>query len=202
MPCTLAGALHPPVTPTAQVSGRPNLIQLVNVARIEVTGVTLRDSPFWCLHPVYCTDVHIHHMRVRSRMYAPNSDGIDPDSSRNVMIEHNDVSCGDDHIAIKAGVCGASSPNDCLDERFTSGAYRTHNVTVRFNTFRIGMGISVGSESSGGISNVDIHSNLVGVCEQGHCEDNCCGWGPALHLRTALTRGGVIQNIAFRNNTV
>ena len=39
-------------------------------------------------------------------MYAPNSDGIDPDSSRDVMIEHNDVSCGDDHIAIKAGVCG------------------------------------------------------------------------------------------------
>ena len=57
-------------------AGRPNLIQLVNCSGIEVTGVTLRDSPFWCLHPVYSTHVHVHDMRIRSRMYAPNSDGV------------------------------------------------------------------------------------------------------------------------------
>ena len=120
------------------VSGRPNLVQLVNCTGVDISHVTAKDSPFWCLHPVLCRDVHVHHVTVRSRMYAPNSDGIDPDSSRNVMIEHNDVSCGDDHVAIKAGVCGSSSPNDCNDPMFTSGAYRTQNVTVRFNTFRIG----------------------------------------------------------------
>ena len=187
---------------TLLTSGRPNLVQFVNCTRVEVTGVTLRDSPFWCLHPVYCDTVHVHHMSIRSRMYAPNSDGIDPDSSRNVMIEHNDISCGDDHIAIKAGVCGASSPNDCRDPHFTLGDYRTENVTVRFNTFRIGMGISVGSESSGGIRDVNIHGNIVGLCDAGHCLDTCCGWGPALHLKTTLTRGGVIENIMFRNNTI
>ena len=80
--------------------------------------MTLRDSPFWCLHPVYCNDVHIHHMAIRSRMYAPNSDGIDPDSSRNVMIEHNDVSTGDDNIAIKAVRRSANAsppPRVCSD---------------------------------------------------------------------------------------
>ena len=56
-------------------SGRPNLVQLVGCTGIEVTGVTLRDSPFWCLHPVMSRDVHIHHMKIRARMYAPNSDG-------------------------------------------------------------------------------------------------------------------------------
>jgi polygalacturonase len=86
-------------------SGRPNLIQFVGVKRIEVTGVTLRDSPFWCLHPVQSEDIYVHHMKIRSRMYAPNSDGIDPDSSKNVMIEYNDVSTGDDGIAIKGGPC-------------------------------------------------------------------------------------------------
>ena len=75
-------------------------------------------------------------------------------------------------------------------------------MTVRYNTFRIGMGISVGSESSGGIRDVDIHDNVVGLCEQGHCEDTCCGWGPALHLKTALTRGNAIENVVFRNNVV
>ena len=184
-------------------AGRPNLIQFVNAKRVEVTGVTLRDSPFWCLHPVQCEDVHVHHMKIRSRMYAPNSDGIDPDSCKNVMIEHNDISTGDDGIAIKAGVCGASSPNDCVqDKNFSDGTYLTRNVTVRHNIFRIGMGISVGSESSGGIQDVYIHDNVVGLCEAGHCLDKCCGWGPALHLKTALTRGGTIQNIVFKDNTI
>ena len=99
----------------------------------------------------------------------------DPDSCRNVMIENNDVSCGDDNIAIKAGVCGSSSPNDCNDTKFRDGTYRTENVTVRYNIFRIGMGISVGSESSGGISDVKIYDNVVGLCDAGHCLDHCCG---------------------------
>ena len=187
---------------SAVKSGRPNLIQFVGCHRIEVSGVLLRNSPFWCLHPVYCTDVYIHHISIRARMYAPNSDGIDPDSSHNVLIEHNDVSCGDDNIAIKAGVCGKSSPNDCLSKPFRDGTYSTRNVTVRYNTFRIGMGISVGSESSGGIRDVYIHDNIVGLCDAGHCLDTCCGWGPALHLKTALTRGGTIANISFVNNTI
>jgi len=186
---------------SAVISGRPNLIQFINCTTVEVSGVTLRDSPFWCLHPVQCTDVYVHHIKIRSRMYAPNSDGIDPDSSRNVMIEYNDVSTGDDGIAIKAGVCGASSPNDCHDPKFTQGDYRTENVTVRYNTFRVGMGISVGSESSGGIRNVEIYDNVVGLCQQGSGPGGC-GWGPAMHVKTALTRGGVMENIMFRNNTV
>ena len=78
----------------------------------------------------------------------------------------------------------------------------TENVTVRFNIFRIGMGISVGSESSGGIKDIFIHDNIVGLCEQGHCLDKCCGWGPALHLKTTLTRGQFMENIIFKDNTI
>ena len=187
-------------------AGRPNLVQFVDCHRVEVSGVTLKDSPFWCLHPVLCTDVHIHHIKIRSHMYAPNSDGIDPDSSRNVLIEDNDVSCGDDHIAIKAGVCGKNSGSPFEDcdkiKAFTDGTYETVNITIRRNIFRIGMGISLGSECSGGIRNVLIEDNLVGVCQPGHCEDGCCGWSPALHLKTTDTRGGHMKNIVFRNNTI
>jgi polygalacturonase len=49
----------------------------------------------------------------------------------------------------------------CAKEvKFSDGTYLTQNVTVRYNTFRIGMGISVGSESSGGIKDVFIHDNV------------------------------------------
>lgn len=203
---------------SAVPSGRPNLIQFVEVNGIEVTGVTLRDSPFWCLHPVQSQDIHVHHMKIRSRMYAPNSDGVDPDSSKNVMIEYNDISTGDDGIAIKAGACGTGfgsgpgsssslqggpTPISCAnDTKFSDGTYLTQNVTVRYNTFRIGMGISVGSESSGGVKDIYIHDNVVGVCEAGSCLDTCCGWGPGIHIKTTLTRGQFLSNIIVENNTI
>ncbi|VEU44129.1 unnamed protein product [Pseudo-nitzschia multistriata] len=184
-------------------AGRPNLIQLVRCRNVEVTGVMLKDSPFWCLHPVLCKNVHIHHIKIRSHMYAFNSDGIDPDSSKNVLIEDNDISCGDDHIAIKAGLCGKTAALDCgKTKEFNDGTYETVNVTIRRNMFRIGMGISLGSECSGGIRNVRVEDNVIGFCHPGHCEVGCCGWSPALHLKTTGTRGGHMKNILFANNTI
>jgi polygalacturonase len=190
-------------TTRALSAGRPNLILVYNSSNIEIDSISLHDAPFWTLHTVLCRYVHIHHMSIRAPMYAPNVDGIDPDSCQHVMIEHNDIGCGDDHIAIKSGVCGHAFPNDCNDPVWASGAYRTENVTVRHNTFRTGMGIAIGSDTSGGVVDVNIHDNLVGVCEFGS-EDpqRSCGWGPALHVKTTVTRGNVIENIVFQNNVV
>lgn len=190
-------------------AGRPNLIQFVHCQFVEVTSVVLRDAPFWCLHPVLSQYIHIHHCTIRARTYAPNSDGIDPDSCQHVVIEYNDVGCGDDHIAIKAGRCGpgaigrndGSSLHCATDHRFQDGMFATNNVTIQYNVFRNGMGIAIGSESSGSIRNVDIHDNIIGMCLPGSCAD-CCGWGPALHVKTTLSRGGVLENISFRHNRV
>ena len=188
------------------LAGRPNLVQLVNVSQVEIDGVSLSDAPFWTIHPVLCTHVHIHHIHLRAPLYAPNVDGIDPDSCQHVLIEHNDIACGDDHIAIKAGLCGGKGVLDCAagaaSDMWTSGAWATRNVTVRHNVFRTGMGIAVGSESSGSISDVFIYNNTVGVCAAGHDPATGCGWGPALHLKTSISRGGVIENVSFTNNKV
>lgn len=118
------------------------------------------------------------------------------------MIEYIDVACGDDHIAIKAGICGASSPNNCADPVWSSGAYQTDNVTVRHSIFGRGMGIAVGSEMSGGVTNVHIYNNTLGLCDRGYDPGRGCGWGPALHVKATITRGGRLENISFFNNTV
>ena len=192
-------------------AGRPNVLQFVSCSNIEITQLTIRDSPFWCIHPVLSTNIYIHHMKIRARTYAYNSDGIDPDSSTNVLIEYNDIGCGDDHIAIKAGRCdsqtnGGHYPSCATTTKFQDGTYETNNVTVRYNTFRNGMGITIGSESSGNIHNVNIHNNMIGIClpggDCGNVDDTCCGWSPALHVKTTLARGGSIQNISFHDNTV
>ena len=194
--------------PSTLPAGRPNLLQFVNCSNIEITGVTMKDSPFWTIHPVYCTDVHIHHIKIRAPLYAPNVDGIDPDSSRNVLIEFNDVSCGDDHIAIKAGRCGDGSTSidsiNCLtDDHFRLGSYITSNITIRYNIFRTGMGIALGSELSGGIEYVNAYQNIIGLCEHGHdSPERSCGWGHAIHLKTTLTRSGFLRHLQFYDNTI
>jgi polygalacturonase len=77
-------------------AGRPNLVRLVNYTNVEITGVTLKDSPFWCLHPVSIVPMSTYITSIYNPLsMLPNSDGIDPDSCPHVMVEYNDVSSGD-----------------------------------------------------------------------------------------------------------
>jgi len=165
-------------------AGRPHLLELYNSSGVELAGVTFVDSPFWTIHPVYSEYIHIHHVKIRAPLYAPNTDGIDPDSSRHVLIEHNDIRCGDDHVAVKAGLNALARDSFPL--------YSTENVTVRYNTLYAGMGIAIGSETSGGIRGIDVHDNVM------HGE----GWSVALHVKTTPQRGNMVANISFRHNAV
>jgi Glycosyl hydrolases family 28 len=63
------------------------------------------------------------------------------------------------------------------------------------------MGIAIGSEMSGGIQNVFIYNNTIGLCNTG-AQEYGCGWGPALHVKTTVARGGYIQNVTFHRNIV
>lgn len=49
---------------------------------------------------------------------------------------------------------------------------------------------------------MEIHDNVIGLCKFGHDGEDSCGWGPALHIKTTMSRGGAIENITFRDNIV
>ena len=59
-------------------AGRPHLIEIHGATRVEVGGLTLLDSAFWTLHPVYSKDVHIHDLNISAPAPSPNTDGVDP----------------------------------------------------------------------------------------------------------------------------
>lgn len=126
---------------TVLYAGRPNLIQLQNCSRVDLYQVELRNSAFWTLHPLYCRDMSIQKIRIRAPMYSPNVDGIDLDSCQNVLVEECDISCGDDHIVIKAGVCSNGgthnrNPIECSkDIRFRNGFFVSRNLTIRSNVW-------------------------------------------------------------------
>lgn len=49
---------------------------------IHISDVTLRDSPFWTLHPYDCQNITIRNVTILTPLLgAPNTDGIDPGKS-------------------------------------------------------------------------------------------------------------------------
>ena len=82
---------------------RPPFIQLYDCKQIIIQDIKVRNSPFWNINPVFCDNVLINNVRIEATHPSPNTDGIDPDSSRNVVISNVEFNVGDDCIAIKSG---------------------------------------------------------------------------------------------------
>ena len=88
---------------------RPRLVELQFVQGLKIGPIKLHNSPYWTLHPIYCRDVHIHDISITSVWegsrsgWGFNTDGIDPDSSSDVLIENYVYDAGDDAIAVKSG---------------------------------------------------------------------------------------------------
>ena len=54
-------------------------MQLMWSRDIVISNITLRDSPFWTLHPYDCRNVTITNVTILAPVNgAPNTDGIDP----------------------------------------------------------------------------------------------------------------------------
>ncbi|XP_051137462.1 probable polygalacturonase [Andrographis paniculata] len=157
---------------------RPNLIELMNSRDILISNVVFKNSPFWNIHPVYCSNVVIRYVTILAPSNSPNTDGIDPDSSSHVCIEDSHITTGDDLVAVKSG----------WDEYGIAYGRPSHDITIRRITGSSPFaGIAIGSETSGGIQNIVAeHINLFNV-------------GIGIHLKTNIGRGGVIRNITFSN---
>ncbi|GMH29764.1 hypothetical protein Nepgr_031607 [Nepenthes gracilis] len=157
---------------------RPHLIEFMNSNHIIISNVTFKNSPFWNIHPVYCSNVVIRHVTILAPRDSPNTDGIDPDSSTNVCIEDSYISTGDDLVATKSG----------WDEYGIAYGRPSSEITIRRVTGSSPFaGIVIGSETSGGIENVFAeHITLFDM-------------GVGIHLKTDAGRGGFIRNITVSN---
>ncbi|RWR80264.1 pectin lyase-like superfamily protein [Cinnamomum micranthum f. kanehirae] len=157
---------------------RPNLIELMHSTDIIISNVVFRDSPFWNIHPVYCSNVVIRNVTVLAPHDSPNTDGIDPDSSVNVCIEDSFIATGDDMVAVKSG----------WDEYGIAYGRPSYGITIRRLTGSSPFaGIAIGSEASGGVLNV-FAENI-----------SLFNMGVGIHVKTNIGRGGIIKNITVRD---
>jgi polygalacturonase len=157
---------------------RPNFIEPVRCRNVLIQGVHITDSPMWVIHPLYSTNVIVENVTVQSK--GPNTDGCDPDSCTDVLIRNCSFSDGDDCIAIKSG-------RDADGRRVNIPC---QNIVIQNCTFKEGHGgVTMGSETSGGIRNVYAEN----------CRFDSPDLDSAMRFKSNPARGGYIENVYLRN---
>jgi polygalacturonase len=161
--------------------GRPRVINLYRCRNVRIEGVTIVNSPSWTVHPVGCDNVVVDGISIINPADSPNTDGINPESCRNVRISNCFIDTGDDCITLKSG----------KDEEGRLKARPTENVTITNCVMYRGHGaVVIGSEMSGCVRNV-VASNIV-----------CAGTDRAVRIKSTRGRGGIVENIRFNNFVV
>ena len=143
-----------------------------HASNLTLYKITLRNSPMFHVGTSSVNGFTVWGVKIQAPFTAHNTDGIDPQGT-NVTIQNASISDGDDDIAV-----GASSASS--------------NVTINQVTTYSGHGISVGSYTQGGLSNMLVeNSNMAGTAADG----NATG----LRLKSAADRGGTVKNITYQN---
>ncbi|XP_020227074.1 probable polygalacturonase isoform X2 [Cajanus cajan] len=154
---------------------RPHLIELVASHHVVVSNLIFLNAPAYSIHPVYCSNVHIHNISISAPPESPYTVGIVPDSSDHVCIEDCLIATGYDAISLKSG----------WDEYGIAYGRPTENVHIRRVHLQAysGSTIAFGSDMSGGISNI--------LVENVHLYNSNSG----IEFRTMRGRGGYMKEI-------
>ena len=82
-------------------SFRPDLITFLECSRINISGVSIKNAPFWAIHPILCNDITIKNCLINSHGY--DQIGIGLESSENVLIDSTNFKSVDDGVKILSG---------------------------------------------------------------------------------------------------
>lgn len=156
---------------------RPLLIDLTRTKNILIEGVTIQNSPQYNITAFWCDGLTVRNVRILNPgRGAPNTDGIDPVSTSHVLIERDYIDTGDDNVAVKSGLVERGDPN-----------VPSTDITIRDCTFKAGHGLSIGSETAGGVRNVTVERVTFSGTRQG------------IRIKSARGRGNDIGNFTYRD---
>jgi polygalacturonase len=163
----------------------PVVVEPVDCNDVILDGFSIQydrsTSPqIWCVHPNFCTNAVAKNLYIRSQ--GTNGDGLDIDACNNFLVDHCDISAGDDAISIKSGRgmdavrIGKPCENVIIQN---STLVSTHFAAVGF-----------GTEISGGVRNIKIQNcTMSGV-------QNC------IFIKSRDGRGGYMEDITGENLTI
>jgi polygalacturonase len=166
---------------------RPLIIQVYNSENVVIRDLHLERSAFWTCHIVYSKNILVDGLTIRNNIdgvpeqegFGPSTDGVNMDSSSDVIVQNCDIDCNDDNITLKSG-----RDSDGIQVNLP-----TENIIIRNNIARRGMGMfTCGSETSGSIRNVQVYNNKA------------IGTIFGIRFKSARTRGGVVEAIDIYDN--
>ncbi|XP_059440932.1 probable polygalacturonase [Corylus avellana] len=161
---------------------RPYLIEIMYSENVQISNLTLLNSPSWNIHPVYSSNIIVQGITILAPVTSPNTDGINPDSCTNTRIEDCYIVSGDDCVAVKSG----------WDEYGIAYGMPTKQLVIRRLTCisPFSAVIALGSEMSGGIQDVRAEDIVAIDSESG------------VRIKTAVGRGGFVKDIYVRGMTM
>ena len=151
---------------------RPRLINMSCADGVVISGISIEHGASWNVHMIYSNNVVTHNCTFRSQGVW-NGDGWDPDSSTNCTIFASEFFTGDDAVAIKSG----KNPEGNVIAR------PCEHIRVFDCISHFGHGLTIGSEMSGGVSDVRIWN----------CDMNNSFYG--VEIKGTKKRGGYVRDV-------
>ncbi len=156
----------------ARPNGRqqvPRILVATDANDFTLYRITLKNSPNF--HVVYNhgDGFTVWGLKIDTpQRGARNTDGVDPgDGSSNITITHSYIRTGDDNVALKGGTGGV------------------RNVSILHNHFYWGHGMSIGSETFGGVSAIRIQDLSLDGPDNG------------LRIKSNASRGGLVHDVLY-----
>jgi polygalacturonase len=162
-------------------NGRPRLIRLIHCKDVVIEKLNLQNAAMWTVNPLFCEFVRVDGLTILNPVPSPNTDGINPESCRNVQIVNCRIDVGDDCVTLKSGMDAVGRRVGQPDE----------NITIANCVMLRGHGgVTIGSEMSGGVRNIAVA--------------NCAFQGTDIGIRVKSQRGrgGIVENFTASNITM
>jgi polygalacturonase len=147
----------------------PRILVVTRSENFTLYRITLKNSPNF--HAVFGGNgFTAWGVIIDSPKTARNTDGIVPSHATNVTITHSFIHAGDDQVVIKAGSEGPSS-----------------HISVAHNHFYTGHGMSIGSETDGGVSAVRVSDLSIDGSDNG------------IRIKSNASRGGLVRDVVYED---
>jgi polygalacturonase len=160
------------------ISGKPRLINAKHLTNFTVYNVTIEHPGKEHLYIEDATGVTVWRLTVATPANTKNTDGVDLDSLTDATVAYSSIEDGDDGVAIKTNSAPAS------------------NITVRDNQFFGTHGISIGSQTYRGVTNVLWENNtLFGTDKFGNVSTDNNG----INIKSDYDCGGLVQQVTYRH---
>jgi len=162
-------------------SSEPRLIQTSNASNFVIANMTIQNAAKPNLYIQGGSGATVWNLTVNTSPNQANADGIDIDSISDVTVANSNITAGDDGIAIKTNAAAAE------------------NITVRNTNVYGTHGLSIGSQTFDGVTNVLFENNYVYGKSSGGTASTDAN---AINIKTDKDCGGLVKQVTYENTCI